>query len=117
MSLFQRWRLAFRGRDRAETAGRLDLCPGCGEGFVYPVTWTESGPADWWLLLRCGGCGTWRDVVASNYAVAAFERMLDEEMAVIRAAAERLERESLSAQADTFAAALRLDLLSADDFR
>jgi hypothetical protein len=56
-------------------------------------------------------------VVASNHAVAAFDRMLDEEMDEIRAAAERLERESFSAQADTFGAALRLDLLGADDFR
>jgi hypothetical protein len=84
---------------------------------VYPVEWTESGSADWWLLLRCGGCGEWRDVVATNYAVAAFDRVLDEEMDVIRAAAEKLERESLAAAADTFGAALRLDLLGADDFR
>ena len=84
---------------------------------MYPVTWAESGPTEWWLLLRCGSCGTWRDVVASNNAVAAFDRMLDEAMAMIRAAAERLARESLSAQAETFAVALRLDLLSADDFR
>jgi hypothetical protein len=56
-------------------------------------------------------------VVASNYAVAAFDRLLDEEMDVIRAAAEKLERESLAAAADTFGAALRLDLLGAEDFR
>jgi hypothetical protein len=105
------------GRDRAETARRLDLCPKCGEGFVYPVTWTESGPVDWWLLLRCGGCGTWRDVVASNQVVAAFDRRLDQEMDVIRTAAERIASEALSAEADAFGAALRLDLLSADDFR
>jgi len=96
---------------------RLDLCPMCGEGFVYPITWAESGPADWWLLLRCGGCDTWRDVVASNHAVAAFDRVLDRATDVIRAAAERLERESFVAQAETFGAALRLDLLGADDFR
>lgn len=117
MSRFRRWLRRSRGRNRAGTASRLDLCPKCGEGFVYPVTWTESGPADWWLLLRCGGCGTWRDVVASNYAVEAFDRMLDEEMDTIRVAAERLAHESLSAQAETFGAALRLDLLGADDFR
>ena len=85
------------------TPTRLDLCPTCGEGFVYPVQWTESGSADWWLLLRCGACGEWRDVVASNYAVAAFDRLLDEEMDVIKAAAEKLERESLAAAADTSA--------------
>jgi hypothetical protein len=116
MSRFRHWLRRSGGRDGAGTATRLDLCPSCGEGFVYPVTWTESGPADWWVLLRCGGCGTWRDVVASNCAVAAFERMLNQEMAVIRAAAERLARESLSAQVETFGAALRLDLIGADDF-
>lgn len=117
MSRFRRWLRRSGGRDRAGIETRLDLCPKCGEGFVYPVTWTESGPADWWLLLRCGGCGTWRDVVASNSVVAAFDRRLDREMDVMRAAAERLARESLSAQADAFGAAMRLDLLSADDFR
>jgi hypothetical protein len=38
-------------------------------------------------------------------------------MDVIKAAAEKLERESLAAAADAFGAALRLDLLGADDFR
>lgn len=117
MSRFRRWLRRSRGRHPAETATRLDLCPDCGEGFVYPVTWTESGPADWWLLLRCGACGTWRDVVASNNAVATFDRVLDEALEKIRAAAERLERESFSAVADSFGTALRLDLLGADDFR
>jgi hypothetical protein len=117
MSRFRRWLRRSGGRDGAGTAARLDVCPKCGAGFVYPVTWTESGPADWWLLLRCGGCGTWRDVVASNHVVAAFDRMLDKQMDVIRAAAERLAREGLAAQAETLSAALRLDLLGADDFR
>jgi uncharacterized Zn finger protein len=96
---------------------RLERCPRCSEEFVYPVTWTESGPADWWVLLRCGACGAWRDVIASNQAVEAFDRLLDEHVHMIRTAAERLARESLSAQADTLGAALRLDLLTADDFR
>ena len=117
MSRFRRWLRRSGGRERAETATRLDVCPKCGEGFVYPVTWTESGPADWWVLLRCGACGTWRDVVASNRVVAAFDRRLDEAMNVIMAAAERLARESLTAQAETLSVALRLDLLGADDFR
>ncbi len=102
---------------RFRRAQRLELCPRCGEKFVYPVTWTESGPADWWLLVRCGACGTWRDVIASNSTVDAFDQTLDEHRHVIRAAAERLARESLAAQAETLGTALRLDLLTADDFR
>jgi hypothetical protein len=117
MSPFRRWLRRSGGLDGTGTATRLDVCPKCGEGFVYPVTWAESGPSDWWLLLRCGGCGAWRDVIASNRVVAAFDRRLDEEMDVIRTAAEQLARESLSAQAEILSAALRQDLLGADDFR
>jgi hypothetical protein len=117
MSRFGRWLHRSGGRHDAETKTPLDLCSECGQGFVYPVSWTESGPADWWLHLRCGACGAVRDVVASNYAVEAFDRKLDGEMEMIEAAAERLERESFLAEAETFGAALRLDLLGADDFR
>jgi hypothetical protein len=117
MSRFRRWLDRSGGRPAPETDTRLDLCFECGEGFVYPFDWGESGPADWWLHLRCGACGTCREVVASNCAVEAFDRQLDGEMDAIEAAAWRLERESFLAQADTFGTALRLDLLSADDFR
>ena len=120
MSRFRTWlRRLEAGEPRNQASADTDLhrCPECGEGFVYPVTWTESGPADWWLLLRCGACGAWRDVVASNSAVAAFDRVLDEGLDTIRDAADRLGREALLAEADTVGTALRLDLLGADDFR
>jgi hypothetical protein len=120
MSRFRHWLRRLEPRERPDQANRateLHRCRECGEGFVYPVTWTESGPADWWLLLRCGGCGVWSDVVASNQAVAAFDRSLDQDMDLIRCAAERLGRESLLAEAETFGTALRLGLLGADDFR
>jgi hypothetical protein len=119
-SRFRHWLRRREPRERPDQASRatdLHRCRECGEGFVYPVTWTESGPTDWWLLLRCGGCGAWSDVVASNLAVAAFDRVLDEGLDTIRVAADRLGRESLLAEAETFETALRLDLLGADDFR
>jgi hypothetical protein len=106
-----------RGRRLAATTGRLDLCGACGEGFVCPVTWSESGPADWWLLLRCGSCGSSREVVASNAAVAEYDSQLDDGMQQINAAAEQLAREALAAQADALGTALDMDLLGADDFR
>jgi hypothetical protein len=56
-------------------------------------------------------------VVASNPVVAEYDRILDDDLDRIRAAADKLERDSLRAQADTFGRALRLDLLTADDFR
>ena len=117
MSRFRRWLRRWETRRRATAGTQLELCRDCGEDFVHPVTWTESGPNAWWLLLRCGGCGSWRDVVASNTAVAAFDRVLDERNAEIESAADRLRRESMRAQADALGTALELDLIGADDFR
>ena len=57
--------------------------------------------------------GTW----SREGAAEAFDLLLDEQMAVIMAAADRLEREALAAQAESFVTALRLDLVHADDFR
>jgi hypothetical protein len=47
MSRFRRWLRRRERRAPAHRATELHLCSECGEGFVYPVTWTESGPADW----------------------------------------------------------------------
>ena len=106
-----------RGRRLAASTGRLDLCGACGEPFVCPVTWSESGPADWWLLLRCGSCESSREVVATNAAVAEYDGQLDDGMQAINAAAEQLARQALAAEADALGTALGLDLLDADDFR
>ena len=114
--LLRRLRRA-HGRRLAASTGRLDLCAACGESFVCPVTWSEQGPADWWLLLRCGSCGASREVIASNAAVAEYDSHLDEGMQEINAAAERLAREALAAEADALGTALDMDLLGADDFR
>jgi len=106
-----------RGRRLAASSGRLDLCGECGEAFVCPVAWSERGPDDWWLHLRCGACGASREVVASNTAVAEYDGYLDDGMREINAAADRLAREALAAEADTLGAALQRGLLTADDFR
>jgi hypothetical protein len=119
MTLAQLRRRIRRARVRrlAASSGRLDLCGVCGAEFVCPITWSESGPGGWWLHLRCGECGNSREVVASNAAVAEYDSHLDDGMRDINAAAERLAREALAIEADTLGAALRRDLLGADDFR
>ena len=117
MSRFSRW-LRRRDRDDYPRANAdLQVCRACGADFVHPVAWTESGPEDWWLVLHCGGCDGWVDVVASNRVVAEYDRTLDQDMADITAEADRLEREWLAADAENFKAALRHYLLTADDFR
>jgi hypothetical protein len=56
-------------------------------------------------------------VVATNAEVALFDHVLDRDMELMADAADRLEFECFEAQADNFRDALRMDLLSADDFR
>jgi hypothetical protein len=117
MSRFGSWLRRSLRPERATTPARLDLCHGCGKAFVHPVSWTEWGAQAWLVFLRCGGCGRSRDVVATNAEVALFDQILDRDMELMADAADRLEFECFEAQADNFRAALRMDLLSADDFR
>ena len=116
MPLWTRFLSRTRTR-RLHPGAALHICRGCAEAFAYPVTWTESGPDHWWLLLRCGACDIWRETISTNAAVAAFDRFLDEGTASIGAELERLERELLREDVETLATALELDLLSPDDFR
>jgi hypothetical protein len=117
VELARLWPRAGRRRRARSPSGPLHVCAGCGEAFVYPVSWSEVGPSGWWLLLRCGSCGAWHERFAPNHAVEAFDRFLDRGIESIALALERLDRERLAAQADTFAAALRMDLIGAEDFR
>jgi hypothetical protein len=117
LSDLRRRLLRSRARRLAATTGRLDLCAECGADYVCPVTWSESGPAHWWLHLRCGECGASREVVATNAAVTRYDSHLDEGMTAINREADRLSREALAAEADALGAALERNLLGADDFR
>ena len=116
MSRWTRFLNRIRTR-RSQPGAALHICRACSEPFAYPVTWAESGPDHWWLLLRCGACDTWRETISTNGAVAAFDWFLDAGTASIGAELERLERALLRADVETLGTALELDLLSADDFR
>ena len=78
--------------------------------------WEDVDDERWHMLLRCGECGTYRDVVAANDVAEAFERDLERGAAEIRAALARLDHARMATQADAFIAALRRDLIDAGDF-
>jgi hypothetical protein len=68
------------------------------------------------MLLRCGACGaSWEETVPDAEAER-YDRELDRAERHMRRAAERLSRERLADQADSFATALELDLIGAEDF-
>jgi hypothetical protein len=95
---------------------RLSDCSECGAGFVHPVEWSPNDGDTWWMLLRCGACGSSREATVPDEEAERYDRELDLAEHRMRLAAERLSRERLEEQADRFATALELDLIGAEDF-
>jgi hypothetical protein len=94
----------------------LSDCTVCGSDHVHPVEWSPNDRESWWMLLRCGSCGTSREETVSDSDAELYDRELDRAEHRMRRAAERLSQERLAAQAESFATALELDLIGAEDF-
>jgi hypothetical protein len=94
----------------------LETCGICGGDFVNPVDWEPTGATQWWMLLRCGACDTWREVTVPNSVAARFDLELDRRLDVLTRAAERLERVRMAAEVETMIQALRRGLVDAGDF-
>jgi hypothetical protein len=91
-------------------------CPICRGDRTCPMDWGEIDDSEWWVLLRCGECEVWMEVVLSNAQAAEFDVALDRQIGQIRRAADRLDRERMAEEAAAFTAALRADLIVAADF-
>jgi hypothetical protein len=91
-------------------------CTACGADYVYPVEWSPHDGESWWMLLRCGACGASREETVPDSEAELYDRELERAERRMRRAADRLSQERLAEQADSFATALRLDLIGAEDF-
>lgn len=91
-------------------------CTACGANYVHPVEWSPHDGKSWWMLLRCGACGASREQTVSDSEAELYDRELDQAEHAMRRAADRLSRERLADQAESFATALELDLIGAEDF-
>ena len=94
----------------------LHQCPLCHDDSVVPVEAEALDHGRWDLRLRCGQCGTYRDVVVSDDVAKRYDLDLQRGMAEIAAALERHDRERMTAEAEVFIAALQHDLIDAGDF-
>jgi hypothetical protein len=106
-------------RRRAESSAPdadLTICRSCGSCYVIPTDWAERDESSWWIRLRCGGCESIGEVVVSDATARRYDQRLGEGMSEIALILRRLEREAMARDAETFAAALELDLLDAGDF-
>ena len=98
------------------SASDLHRCQLCYEDSVVPVEAEPLGPDLWEMRLRCGECGTYRDVVVSNAAARRYDRDLNRGTAEIATALQREEHERMRVEAQLFIAALDHDLIDAGDF-
>jgi uncharacterized Zn finger protein len=94
----------------------LEFCLVCGHDFVSMVRCTKADGDSWWLLLRCGDCGTWHETSAHDDAVAALHRAIARGRRSVAEGVRFLDLERMGEQAEAFAQALELDLIDADDF-
>ena len=106
-------------RRPSKSSGRkvdLTICRSCGSGYVVPTDWAERDEARWWMRLRCGECGSVREAVVPDAAAQRYDQRLAQGMDEIARALHRQELEQMERDAETFAAALELDLLDPGDF-
>lgn len=92
-------------------------CPDCNSDAVALVGLDEHGPAHWWLQLRCGACGRWREIVLDDEGADRFQHDYESHLMAIEDDAAELDMARMRAEADVFAEALRRDLIDAADFR
>jgi hypothetical protein len=94
----------------------LHVCVRCDRDRCCPVDWEAADETHWRIALRCGECGHEREAVVTNAEAAAYDIVLDRHEAAMLAAAERISRQRLELEVETFATALADDLIAADDF-
>jgi len=95
----------------------LHVCPRCGSGLVQPTCWEQAGDRGHWRLWRrCPECKWECDGIHGEAEIDAFDEELDHGTRALAGVLKDLERENMRFVADTFAAALAADLISADDF-
>jgi hypothetical protein len=80
------------------------------------MEWAEHDETYWWMRLRCGECGWFREAIVSQEIADRYDRALDRTSAPIVSTLARIERERMAEEVEAFTTALRLDLFDAGDF-
>lgn len=104
------------GRRRHPPGAGLHECPLCEDDFVVPVEAEALEHGRWDLRLRCGQCGTYRDIVVSDDVAKRYDLDLQRGMSEIASSLRRQDRDRMAAEARVFIAALEHDLIDAVDF-
>lgn len=115
---FDRKHMRNSGAAQTKSETGLHVCPSCASHLVQPTCWEQAGDRGHWRLWRrCPECGWDGEQVHGETEIDAFDEELDLGTRALTEVLKTLEHENMQHIADTFAAALEADLISADDFR
>ena len=93
----------------------LEYCLVCGHDYVNPVEWEPLDGGVFWMLLRCGGCETWREATVSDAEADRFDEALDRGLDVIRLRVAEIERRRMERDGESFLDGLRAGNAGPDD--
>jgi hypothetical protein len=92
------------------------VCGGCGSDAFAMVERHELADGQWRVLLRCGKCETWQELLVSSAAVQRLDSALRSGLGAIALDLQALDRDRMAAQVESFVEALARDLIDARDF-
>lgn len=102
---------------QTKNATGLHVCPRCASPLVQPTCWEQTDDRGHWRLWRrCPECEWLSDEIHGEDEIDAFDEELDLGTKALNEVLKALEQENMRYIADTFAAALGADLITADDF-
>jgi hypothetical protein len=97
-------------------AAPLHCCFYCASEFVHPVDWTEAGPSQWRILLRCPECEATREGVFEQAAVECLDDELDRATGALLSDLQRVTHANMAEEIELFVRALEADLIVPSDF-
>jgi hypothetical protein len=100
----------------AEPHQKLHLCLECDSTLVYPVSWEESGPENWSVMLHCPNCDIYREGVFTQETVEQFDEELDRGADALARDYKRLMRANMAEEIERFSGALTANAVLPEDF-
>jgi hypothetical protein len=94
----------------------LHVCFHCHSALCYPVDWSEEGPRQWRILLRCPECESLREGVFEQAEVEALDDELDRAAAAVSDDLARMTYANMSEEAERFDEALEAGWIEPEDF-
>ena len=102
---------------QTKTERGLHVCPRCSSALVQPTCCEQAGDRGHWRLWRrCPECEWQHNDVHGDAEIDAFDEELDAGTSKLNEALKQIAHENMRYVAETFAAALAADLITADDF-